>query len=51
MVEIAFLGLLSHLEHIGKLLPYNLSCATTIHGHFLINAAREVVVLHLIWRG
>ena len=46
-----FLGLLSHPEHTGKLLPCNLSCATTIHGHFLINAAKEVVVLLLMQRG
>ena len=45
-VEIAFLGLLSHPEHTSKFLPCNLSCATTVHGHFLINAARGVVVLH-----
>ena len=50
-VQIAFLGLLSHPEHTGKLLPYSLSCATIVHGHFLINAVREVVVLHLMWRG
>ena len=49
--EIAFLGLLSHQEHTSKLLPCNLSCATTVHGHFLINAARGVVVLYLMQRG
>ena len=47
-VEIAFLELLSHPKHTGKLLPCNLSCATTIQDHFLINAARGVVVLHLM---
>ena len=46
-----FLGLLSHPEHTSKLLPYNLSCATTIHDHFFINAAREVIVLHLMQKG
>ena len=46
--EIAFLGLLSHLEHTSKFLPYNFSCAITIRGHFLINVARGVVVLYLI---
>ena len=47
----AFLGLLSHPEQRGKLLPCNLSCATTVHGHFLINVTKEVVVLHLMRRG
>ena len=50
-VEIAFLELLSHPEHTGKLLPRNLSCATTIHDYFLINAAKGVVVLHLMQKG
>ena len=50
-VEIAFLGLLSHPKHTGQLLSYNLSCITTVHGHFLINVAREVVVSHLMRRG
>ena len=49
--EIAFVGLLSHPEHTSKFLPCNLSCATTVHDHFLINAAREVVVLYLMRRG
>ena len=49
--EIVFLRLLFHPEHTSKLLLYNLSCATTVHGHFLINVARGVVVLYLIWRG
>ena len=48
--EIAFTGLLSHPEHTSKLLPCNLSCATTVHGNFLINVARGVVVLHLMRR-
>ena len=49
--EIVFLRLLFHPEHTSKLLLYNLSCATTVHGHFLINVARGVVVLYLMWRG
>ena len=49
--EIVFLRLLFHSEHTSKLLLYNLSCATTVHGRFLINAARGVVVLYLMWRG
>ena len=48
--EITFLGLLSHPEHTSKLLPCNLSCATTVYGHFLINATRGVVVLYLMRR-
>ena len=39
---------LSHPEHISKHLPCNLSCATTIYGHFLIKEARGMGVLHLI---
>ena len=39
-VKIVFLGLLSHPKHTGKLLPCNLSCVITIHGHFFINAAK-----------
>ena len=48
--EIAFTRLQSHSEHTSKLLPCNLSCATTVHGNFLINVARGVVVLHLMRR-
>ena len=49
--EITFLGLLSHPEHTSKLLPCNFSCVTTVHGHFLINATKGVVVLYLLRRG
>ena len=31
-------------------LHWNVSCATIVYGHFLINAARVVVVLHLMRR-
>ena len=50
-VEIVFPSFLSHSEHTSKLLPCNLSCATTIHSHFLINVDKGVVVLYLMWRG
>ena len=33
-----------------KLLLCNLSCAITVHGYFLINAVRGVVILHLMRR-
>ena len=49
--EIVLLELLSHLEHTSKFLSCNLSCAITIHGHFLINAARGVVVSYLMQSG
>ena len=46
--KIAFPGLLSHPERTSKFLQCNSSCATTVHGHFLINAVREVVAMHLM---
>ena len=40
-LRLHFLGLLSHPEHTSKFLPCNLSCATTVHGHFSLMRSDE----------
>ena len=49
--KIASPGLLSHPKPPNKHLPCNVRYATTVHGHFLINAAMRAAILHSMWRG
>ena len=50
-VRITLPWYLSHEGLISRFYTEIFSCVGTVHGHFPINVARQVVVMHLLWMG